>query len=520
MSKEAQTRRAKDRPSRASRAQRLREPSGAAAEPSASGQLLEAEISPVWEVLPQFGAVSDNPGVRMMRRRDALLRRLLGASDMVAGGVALGCAVGFVPGEAVQIRPAAVLLAPFLILVSKALGLYDRDQHRLRKVTLDELPSLLNLAVFYALTVWLVQGLVLVGNLARLQVFALTVATFALTGVCRSASRAFARKLTPPERCLVVASAVDADRIATKFTESPGVKAVIVGRVCLTDEERQAEPSLGDARSLPARIKEHAVERVIIAPDGHEQEAILHCIRLVKALGVKVSVLPRLLEVVGSASVFDEIDGTTLLGVPQYGLSRSSEILKRATDIVGASVALAVLAPLLALLALAIRLDSQGPAFFRQPRIGRRGERFWMIKFRSMVQGADGMKDGLRDLNEAQGGLFKLGNDPRITRVGHFLRRTSLDELPQLLNVLKGEMSLVGPRPLVQAEDALIEGWQRRRLAVKPGMTGLWQIYGSSRIPMDEMVKIDYLYGANWSIWLDLKIMIRTVPYMFGRRGL
>jgi lipopolysaccharide/colanic/teichoic acid biosynthesis glycosyltransferase len=157
--------------------------------------------------------------------------------------------------------------------------------------------------------------------------------------------------------------------------------------------------------------------------------------------------------------------------------------------------------------------------FFSQKRIGRQGEVFSMLKFRSMVVGADSVKDALRALNEAQGGLFKIDEDPRVTPVGRLMRRTSLDELPQLLNVLRGEMSLVGPRPLVPDEDALIEGWQRRRLAVKPGMTGLWQIFGSARIPMQEMVKIDYLYGANWSIWLDMKILLRTIPYILGRHG-
>src|ERR1019366_9362597 len=143
-----------------------------------------------------------------------------------------------------------------------------------------------------------------------------------------------------------------------------------------------------------------------------------------------------------------------------------------------------------------------------------------MLKFRSMVVDADELKDQLRGLNEAKGGLFKIPACPRVTRVGRFLRRTSLDELPQLLSVLTGDMSLVGPRPLVEDEDALIEGWRRRRLAVRPGMTGQWQIFGSSRIPMQEMVKIDYMYGANWSLWLDLKILLRTIPYVLSRRGL
>jgi exopolysaccharide biosynthesis polyprenyl glycosylphosphotransferase len=267
-------------------------------------------------------------------------------------------------------------------------------------------------------------------------------------------------------------------------------------------------------------IEAHRVDRVIIAPDSHDQDEILHVIRLIKALHVKVSVLPRLLEVVGSSSTFEDVDGLTLLGVRQYGVTQSSAALKRLMDFGGAATGLLLLAPLLLMLAIAIKVDSRGPVFFRQRRIGRRGGVFLMIKFRSMVQDADSIKSELRHRNEAEGGLFKITDDPRITRVGHFLRRTSLDELPQLLNVLWGSMSLVGPRPLVQDEDARIEGWMRRRLAVKPGMTGMWQIFGSSRIPMDEMVKIDYLYGTNWSIWLDLKILLRTVPYVLRGRGL
>jgi lipopolysaccharide/colanic/teichoic acid biosynthesis glycosyltransferase len=137
-----------------------------------------------------------------------------------------------------------------------------------------------------------------------------------------------------------------------------------------------------------------------------------------------------------------------------------------------------------------------------------------------MIDGADQHKARLSGRNEAGGGLFKIEDDPRITRVGRWLRKTSLDELPQLLNVMRGEMALVGPRPLVIDEDARIEGWQRRRLLLPPGMTGLWQVFGSARIPLPEMVKIDYLYGANWSLWLDVKILLRTIPFVLGRRGL
>jgi lipopolysaccharide/colanic/teichoic acid biosynthesis glycosyltransferase len=158
--------------------------------------------------------------------------------------------------------------------------------------------------------------------------------------------------------------------------------------------------------------------------------------------------------------------------------------------------------------------------FFRQLRVGRHGRRFYMLKFRTMVPDADAMKESLRHRNEAQDGLFKIAQDPRVTRMGRFLRITALDELPQLLNIVKGEMSLVGPRPLVIEEDERIEGWHRRRLELMPGMTGPWQILGPARVPLKEMVALDYLYVANWSLWTDVKILLRTVPHVLGRRGL
>jgi exopolysaccharide biosynthesis polyprenyl glycosylphosphotransferase len=266
-------------------------------------------------------------------------------------------------------------------------------------------------------------------------------------------------------------------------------------------------------------LVEHEIDRVIIAPGSSDSNEILDVIRLVKSLGVKVSVVPRLFEVVGSSIEFDDIEGLMLLGVRPYGLTKSSQYLKRGMDVVGAYLGLVVLAPLLAGIAIAIKVTSRGPVLFRQPRIGRDGDLFHMLKFRTMVDGADEQKAELQALNEADG-LFKIEADPRLTRIGRFLRSTSLDELPQLINVLRGEMSLVGPRPLVPDEDRRVEGWGRRRLHVPPGMTGLWQIFGSSRIPLHEMVKIDYLYGANWSLWLDLKILLRTIPYTAARRGL
>jgi lipopolysaccharide/colanic/teichoic acid biosynthesis glycosyltransferase len=200
--------------------------------------------------------------------------------------------------------------------------------------------------------------------------------------------------------------------------------------------------------------------------------------------------------------------------------ARSSRGAKRAFDLLGASLGLLAVLPLVAAIAVAIRLEGGGPVLFGQLRVGRHGRRFRMLKFRTMVPDAESLKDSLRHLNEARGGLFKIADDPRVTRVGRLLRKSALDELPQLLNVIKGEMSLVGPRPLVIDEDRRIEGWRRRRLDLMPGMTGPWQILGPARVPLWEMAVIDYLYVANWSLWSDIKILLRTVPHVLGRRGL
>ena len=208
------------------------------------------------------------------------------------------------------------------------------------------------------------------------------------------------------------------------------------------------------------------------------------------------------------------------MGVRAFSLSHSSRLIKRLFDLLGASAALMLLAPLLGAVALLVKLSSHGPVFFRQERVGRGGRPFELLKFRSMVADAEERKAALPEHNQAAAGFFKIANDPRITRVGRLLRRTNLDELPQLLNVLRGEMSLVGPRPLIPQEDKRVVGWHRRRLELTPGITGHWQVLGSSRVPLDEMVAIDYLYVANWSLWTDLKLLLRTIPHVLTGRGL
>jgi len=278
----------------------------------------------------------------------------------------------------------------------------------------------------------------------------------------------------------------------------------------------RADPKIAmDHRALHELLVREQVHRLIIETGTAGYEVTLDIIRMANMTGLRVSLLPTTLGAVGSSVVFDDIGGLVLMGVPHFGLSRSSLALKRGFDLIGAAIATVLLAPVMAMIALAVKLDSRGPVLFRQTRMGRDETPFEMLKFRSMVDGADALKDSLREHNQAAcADLFKIEDDPRITRVGKLIRHYGLDELPQLFNVLAGSMSLVGPRPLVIDEDSHVTGLDRGRLHLTPGITGRWQTLGSARVPLSEMVKIDYLYIANWSPWTDLRIIVDTVVYL------
>jgi exopolysaccharide biosynthesis polyprenyl glycosylphosphotransferase len=463
----------------------------------------------------RFGgrAALDAPSRPSVSARDRVFRRSLALADALAASLALLFGVVVLGDDA--LRPAVAVFVPLVVLLSKLLRLYDRDDLLLRRSTLDDAPAVGQLSSLYVLLVWLLAPVVIAGTLGRGQVVGLWGLLF-LGALCgRTAARALARGLAPAERCLIVSDAPTHERIARKLRDARGVKAQIADVVVLEPQQ----DLYGTLVVLEDMIARSDIHRVLLAPRTADGDGVLDAIRLVKGLGVKVSLLPRIFEVVESSVEFDDLDGVTLMGVRSFGLTRSSWLLKRTMDTIGAIAMLLALAPLMAVIALAIRLESPGGVLFSQTRVGRGGRRFRMFKFRTMVDGADAMKAGLRGRNEADG-LFKIADDPRITRVGRLLRRTSLDELPQLLNVLRGDMSLVGPRPLVVDEDEQVQGWDRRRLHLTPGMTGQWQILGSARIPLHEMVKIDYLYVANWSLWGDVKILLRTVPYLLSRRGM
>jgi exopolysaccharide biosynthesis polyprenyl glycosylphosphotransferase len=450
-------------------------------------------------------------------RRDAVHRRLLALADAVSVAIALAAAVLAGGGTP---RLAGLALVPLTVVVCKVLRLYDRDEHVLHKTTLDEAPSLFSVAMAFTLLVWLADHVVAAPALGKEEVLLAGAVFFVGVALARTAARSAGARLTTPERLVVIGSSTDAGRVAAKVAAVRPQRAIVVGRIPMNSERRfeRRKEMLSTVAELDHILTAHQIDRVVICPAGDDSASVLDAIRLIKASGVKVSVVPRLLEVVGTSVEFDEVCGLTLLGVRRYDLTKSSALVKRVFDLVGATAGLLFVLPLLLVAAVAVKLSSPGPVLFRQRRIGRGGEPFEMLKFRTMYVGADEQKADLLLHNQADG-FFKMDDDPRVTRAGRWLRSTSLDELPQLLNVLRGQMSLVGPRPLVVEEDARVDGWFRQRLMARPGMTGAWQVLGSSRIPLREMVTIDYLYRANWSLWVDIKILLRTVPHVLGRQG-
>lgn len=446
-----------------------------------------------------------------VQRRNAAYRRVLAGTDVTAIGLALilGC-VALAGGS---LQPVALLAPPLVVLAAKIYGLYDRDELVIHKSTIDQAPQLFHLATLYTLLIFVFDDILVGVELATGEILAIWTIMFLLSVIGRWLGRTFIRSWLAPQRCVFVGSDAAHDRLAAKLAAYHG-RAELVGRMTLRDSDAHAGTRL---RSLIAELRAH---RVIIEPSDTSPQLTIGFVREAKATGVPVSLLPRVLDVVGSSIEIEDVDGMTVLGVRRFGLTRSSVLTKRSFDLCGTTVGLLLLFPLFALVALLIRLESRGPVFYRQARVGRDGQVFEMWKFRSMVDGAHARREELRGQNEAGEGLFKIAADPRVTRVGRWLRRYSLDELPQLVNVLKGQMSLVGPRPLVADEDVQIIGHDRRRLDLTPGMTGHWQILGSARIPLAEMVKLDYLYVAGWSLWADVKILLRTVPYVLARRGM
>ncbi len=463
------------------------------------------------------------------------MRRMLLAADVIALSVSF-VVVDLVylsqgPRDAVALNTEFVLFfasLPAWIVLAKLYGLYDLDEERADHSTADELFGVFHLVtvgsfVFYA-AAWL-TGLVhpSPGKI---------VGFWALTVISMTAGRALARILCRRRRAYIqnaiIVGAGDVGQLfARKLQQHREYAINVVGFVDAMPREQHPDLGtltlLGPTEDLPTLVETHNIDRVIIAFSNDHHERTLDLVRTLAALNVCIDIVPRLFPLVGRNTAAHSIEGLPLLALPRANLSRSTLLIKRGMDLALSLLGFLLLSPALAAIAFLIKRDSPGPSLFRQTRVGADGKPFEMLKFRTMAVDADAHKSDIEALNEhvyetGDPELFKVPDDPRVTPFGRFLRRYSLDELPQLINVVRGEMSLVGPRPLILDENRHVIDWRRRRLLVKPGMTGLWQVYGRDDIPFEEMVALDYRYVANWSLLNDFKLLLRTLPAITRER--
>jgi exopolysaccharide biosynthesis polyprenyl glycosylphosphotransferase len=463
------------------------------------------------------------------RGRAWLTSRLLAVADALALAVA-GTAAWLLTDR--QSLAGIVFLAAVLPLwpaLFRLTGLYALDTRRADHSTADEISSIFHALTLGAFLLIAASATIPDGALAPRGVVVLWLVAVPLTVVVRGAARAVLRRHAAfRQNTVIVGSGAVGQRVARKILNHPELGIRVLGFVAADIpcqyEELDGLDVLGDVADLPELVGELAITRVIIAFSTESHDAVLALVRELSNLHVHVDVVPRLFEAVGADALLHGIEGVPLIAIPPFGLSAAAERWKRGFDLAVSSASLLVLTPLFLAVGIAIRLDTPGPVFFRQMRVGHRGRTFRIVKFRTMVADAEDRKPGIAHLNvHARAGgdprMFKVDNDPRVTRVGRVLRATRLDELPQLVNVLRGEMSVVGPRPLIPSEDQHVRSWQRRRLDLKPGITGLWQALGASKIPFEEMVKLDYLYVKNWSLLTDVKLMLRTVAVVLRTNG-
>jgi exopolysaccharide biosynthesis polyprenyl glycosylphosphotransferase len=408
-------------------------------------------------------------------------------------------------------------------LAAFSIGLYRSDQLASWASAVTEIPRAF---VAILLITWPLFGLAALLNLDQVvAVTFLTVAGIAaLTGVARTIVRATLHRAPDlRQRTLILGSGFVAGHVVKKLRNNGQFGLTPVGIV--DDEVHDVGspdlPWLGRFADLDTIIEAQGIDRVIIAFSRASHEQLLESIRACRDAGVTVDVVPRLFEFLDGVRALDQVGGLPLLSIGAPILTSASITAKRVLDVAGSLALILLFSPLMIAIAIAIKLESRGPVFFRQPRAGRGNTSFQLIKFRSMYTDAEKRKEDMAELNEAADGvMFKIREDPRVTRVGRFIRRFSLDELPQLFNVLRGEMSLVGPRPLIFPETAALEyDWHLRRLELRPGLTGPWQVYGRSQSPFQEMVRFDYQYVAGWSLARDIEILLATLPAVLSGRG-
>jgi exopolysaccharide biosynthesis polyprenyl glycosylphosphotransferase len=480
-------------------------------------------------------ALSTRPRPVRRVRRGWLVRRALLVGDVC------GLAIAFLVTEALfddhlgslGFGPEAAIFVgslPVWAAAAKLYGLYDRDEERATHSTADDLVNVFHLITvgvfFFYATSWLV------GLDHPNQEKATTFWLLALAGVIgmRALARMAARRHPAYVQNTVIVGAGDVGQlIARKVLQHPEYRINLVG---FADADPKAMRKdirgvqvVGAVEDVLDAVRTNDVDRVVVAFSRDREEQLLELVRALRADDVQIDVVPRLFDSVGPNSSVHTIEGLPLISVAPVRISRSSRVLKRAIDIAGASFLLALTAPLLVLIALLVRRDSPGEALFRQTRLGLDMRRFTLLKFRTMHVGADGAphleylreimsKDALPSANS----LYKLDRAVEVTRIGHWLRRTSLDELPQLINVLRGDMSLVGPRPAIPYELELYAPHHFERFAVPAGLTGLWQVEARAHATFGEALDLDVAYARGWSVGLDVRLLLRT-PMLIFRKG-
>ncbi|MGI8557445.1 MAG: sugar transferase [Solirubrobacteraceae bacterium] len=334
-----------------------------------------------------------------------------------------------------------------------------------------------------------------------------------------SASGVVLRAAGYRRRAVLVGSGSHIESVAHALRDGPHTPVNVVGFISLEPRGVDGLRSLGPLEGIGDVIAEQRIDEVIIADADFPQQQAIELIDECHQRGVRVRIAPSTMEILIHRAEFVPGQSVPLFELKPPVFEGVDFALKRAFDLILASLLLLVLSPLLLAILLAVRLSSAGPAVYRSMRPGIGGVPFSCLKFRTMFDDAEQQQADLESRNEADGALFKIRADPRLTRVGKLLRRFSLDELPQLLNVLRGQMSLVGPRPLPQRDYERLEAWHMKRYLVLPGMTGLWQVSGRSDLDFDDLVRLDFLYLERWSPFLDLTILVKTLPAVLGRRG-
>ena len=483
-------------------------------------------------VTPRTAEILDSRRLhRPVRRRGWIVRRTLLAADVCGLLLAFTLAellFGLHPEghDRVSLPSEIIVFAltiPGWILTAKLLGLYENDETRTNHSTADEITSVFHLVTtgvwIFVVTAWLSGR----ANVDPTRVIAFWAMAYVAVLGGRLIARAICRHtLAYQQNTLIVGAGNIGQLVARKIQHHPEYGLNVVGFVDSHPRERRADiadvPVLGQPDRLADMIREFDVDRVVVAFSGDSDMAQLQLVRAVRDMPVQIDIVPRVFELVGPNAGVHTIEGLTLIGLPPLHIGRTSRWIKRSIDIVGATIGLVVFAPVFLWAFWRIRHETPGPVFFRQSRLGMNMREFTVLKFRTMRMGDNDSAHRRHILRSADqlnarpegNGLYKLERSDIITPSGRWLRKTSLDELPQLINVLRGEMSLVGPRPCLQYELEVFKPYHYDRFHVPPGLTGLWQVTARAHATIEEALDMDVAYARDWSLWLDFWLICRT----------